>query len=631
LTANKLHRDGHTLRLCRGPDADPPPVAESDRHSPNEAAMFEVGWQGTRPGTPSGHRRAVSSPHDVNYEGRSLGGFHIAHEIACGGMGRVFLAHRVQHERVGQTAAVKLIHPHLAREAEFINMFLDEARIVSSVNHPNVCRILDFGQADGTYYLAMEYVMGESLADVMTHLHLTRETEWMAEPLMKYALHQVCEALYAVHQAEDGEGKPLGIIHRDISPHNIMIGYDGCVRVLDFGVARASEREQVTRTGVVKGRFAYMAPEQMRGLAIDPRADLWSVGAVLWEGLTGRRLFKRETDAQTIMAVTLDAIPPATHPRHAVPASLQRVVARALERDPSRRYDTARDLGLDLLRSESTHPQASMSDVSEWMRRLFELSIAQKRGSLRDAAQAARAASLAGHGQLAARDRHDADDAATCVAARVPLKRLPAVSAPSLSAGSPVPSRARRSESGTLKAVAYEPPAPSTHSTAAGWLTGGTFGALLVAAMVLLVAGPKHFTAAEAAARLDLLAKAVTAGQPVSTRRVFARAPVASSRPVLAPVSVASSPVAARAPSAANLTVADEKPAHAQPVQQLAQEPIAASIDHQEEPTVALDAATRHVTQRLGSRSPGRHVRPRAAPHAGIQSKPKGRRVRSPG
>lgn len=333
--------------------------------------------------------RAREDASGESFQGRMLGGFRIAHEIGCGGMARVYLAHRVQHAGVLQAAAIKVIHPHFAHDQEFINMFLDEARIVSAINHPNVCRVLDFGQAEGTYYLAMEYVMGESFADVMTRLERLPEARDIALPFIRHSLHQACEALHAAHHSEDGRGNPLEVVHRDVSPQNIMIGYDGCVRVLDFGIAHASERLNVTRTGVIKGRVAYMAPEQMRGAQTDLRADVWSVGVVLWEALSGRRLFKRDNDVQTYMAVMDERIPPAGHPSRAIPASLQAVVKRALQRDPDLRYPTARHLGMDLLRAAPHGPQTGACELSTWMHGLFGDSFVRKRVLLREAAQRA--------------------------------------------------------------------------------------------------------------------------------------------------------------------------------------------------------------------------------------------------
>lgn len=321
------------------------------------------------------------------YEGRSLGGFRIVRELAAGGMATVYLGYKVQQAGVRQLAALKVIHPHLAGDQEFVDMFLDEARIASHVNHPNVCRVLDFGRSEGTYYLAMEYVLGETWADVLKRMCASRKAAPMIVPVLAQVLSQACEGLHAAHLAQDSYGNPLRIVHRDVSPYNIMVGYDGSVRVLDFGIASAADRLHTTRGGAVKGRLAYMAPEQMRGLTVDARADVWSLGVVLWEGLAQKRLFPGNNDARTVFAVTQEPVPSLAGTGHPIPFSLQQVAATALQRECSARYDSARAMGLALsrFRSEWSTP-ADPPAVSEWMQTLFERELADKRALLREGA-----------------------------------------------------------------------------------------------------------------------------------------------------------------------------------------------------------------------------------------------------
>jgi serine/threonine-protein kinase len=347
--------------------------------------------KGQARGDHSGTRPIRSSQgRGTGYEGRVLGGFRLARQIASGGMATVYLAHRAQHARIGQAAAVKVIHPHLARDTDFVEMFLDEARIASCINHPNVCRVLDFGVSEGTYYLAMEYVMGETLADLLTQAMRAPEARNVTAALVTQIVAQACEGLHAAHDARDPQGTPLNVVHRDVSPQNIMIGYDGSVRVLDFGVASASERLHVTRKDAIKGRLQYMAPEQMRGQPIDRRADLWSLGVILWEGLAGQRLFRREDETSTIAAVLHEPLPSLASCERPVPASLQRIVARALQRDRDARYTTARELSLALSRSTTgSLPHVGMPEISAWMQSLFVDAIESKRARLREAAEAA--------------------------------------------------------------------------------------------------------------------------------------------------------------------------------------------------------------------------------------------------
>jgi serine/threonine protein kinase len=329
-----------------------------------------------------------TDPQGHGFEGRLLGGFRMVREIACGGMATVYLAHKAGPAGFLQPAAVKVIHPHLARDREFVEMFLDEARIVSCINHPNVCRVLDFGKAEGTYYLAMEYVMGETWGDVLSALKQRPTAQGMIPALLAQVLAQACEGLHAAHDARDPGGRPLSIVHRDISPQNLIVGYDGSVRVLDFGIASAAERLHTTRNGTIKGRFAYMAPEQMRGLACDRRADLWSLGVVLWEGLAQKRLFKRDTEAETVLAVTQDPLPSLAECGHPVPNAMARIALSALSRDREQRYGSAREMGLELSRfAGSSLVPVGMAEVSLWMGRLFGDRIEQKRGILRDAAR----------------------------------------------------------------------------------------------------------------------------------------------------------------------------------------------------------------------------------------------------
>lgn len=317
-----------------------------------------------------------------SFEGQTLGEYRILRPIAAGGMATVYLARKLGPGGFAQNAAIKVVHPHLALQREFVEMFLDEARIISLINHPNVCRVLDFGASRGTYYLAMEYVRGETWADVLQALRAHPGGEAVIPKLSAWVLAQACEGLHAAHEAHDEAGVPVQIVHRDISPQNLLVGYDGSVRIVDFGVAHAAERSHATRDGVVKGRYGYMAPEQMRGEAVDRRADIWSVGVILREALTGGRLFSRENDAATIFAVTEQALP--AWPEH-VSSALRAVADRALRASVQERFDTVREMGRELVRGAEA--DSSSVDLSDWMGRLFADNIAQKAAWLREMIQ----------------------------------------------------------------------------------------------------------------------------------------------------------------------------------------------------------------------------------------------------
>ena len=316
--------------------------------------------------------------------GRAFGGFRIVRELASGGMASVFLARKDGPGRVSQHAAIKVVHPHLSCQSGFVDMFLDEARIVSCVNHPNVCRVLDFGTAEGTYYLAMEYVLGETWGALQAALAADDAGKKALPAISAYVIAQAAEGLHAAHEATDDQGDSLHIVHRDVSPQNIFVAYDGTVRVLDFGIARAADRITTTQAGTVKGRLAYMAPEQMEGKSIDRRADIWSLGVVLREALENRRLFRKGSDAETMMAVTSDPLPEwfgNSSPK------LREIVNRALERELEARYPTAHHLGVELMRfCRSQASPVSMPEVSTWMTRLFKHKLEEKRLMLQEKA-----------------------------------------------------------------------------------------------------------------------------------------------------------------------------------------------------------------------------------------------------
>jgi len=300
----------------------------------------------------------------------TLGGFTLVQEMAVGGMATVYLGHRQGPTGLTQVAAIKVMFPRLVKDAEYVEMFFDEARLTSSIRHPNVCQVLDYGVEDGFHYLATEYVLGETWSDLVDMLHQTAEGRAAAPGLLSYIAAQVCEGLHGVHETRDERGKHLAIVHRDVSPQNVMICYDGTVRVLDFGIASAAERLHETRNGVLKGHVAYMAPEQMEIRVVDRRCDIWPLGVMLWEGATGRRLFKRENSRAR---------------GGPLPGPLMSVIERCVVRDPNARFATARDLGTELSTLRLGPTAVTSTQVALWMRRLFAERFEQKRTGLRRA------------------------------------------------------------------------------------------------------------------------------------------------------------------------------------------------------------------------------------------------------
>jgi tRNA A-37 threonylcarbamoyl transferase component Bud32 len=331
-----------------------------------------------------------SAPSAVRPIGPNVGRYRLCFEIAGGGMAMVYLARVAGPESFEKVVALKCIHRHLAREREFVEMFLDEARIVSRIQHSNVCTLFDFGEADGTYYIAMEYLVGEPLGRVIravskrTDLRRSADTPYFAARIIADA----CEGLHAAHELTDKNGSSLEVVHRDVSPHNLFVTYDGICKVMDFGIASARERIHHTRTGRVKGKFAYMAPEQLWRMPADRRADVWSLGVVLWEFVTMSRLFRRDTDLDTLQAALEQPIVPPSHINPNVPPELDAIVLRALARDRDERYKSARELGRDLTRFVASGKPMGLAELAEWMHDLFPEAEERKRELIARAAEA---------------------------------------------------------------------------------------------------------------------------------------------------------------------------------------------------------------------------------------------------
>ncbi len=274
------------------------------------------------------------------YGGLTLGRYRLRRMLVQGGMASVHLAQLMGPLGVERWVAVKIIHPHLASDRRFVDMFLDEARLSSAIRHPNVCSMLDFGEHEGLLYLVMEYLHGESLWSMLRGAPRTDPLDY---PLLARVVADAARGLHAAHGAVAADGHALGIVHRDVSPQNIMVLYDGFTKVVDFGVARARGRLTRTSTGEVKGKFDYMSPEQLTGKHVDARTDVWALGVILWEATVGRRLFRGSGEGETTLNVMRMPIP---RPRSLVPnypAALERAVMSTLVRDRSRRTATAAD------------------------------------------------------------------------------------------------------------------------------------------------------------------------------------------------------------------------------------------------------------------------------------------------
>jgi eukaryotic-like serine/threonine-protein kinase len=305
---------------------------------------------------------------------RVVGRYALHQAIAAGGMATVHFGRLLGPVGFSRTVAIKRLHPQFASDPEFVSMFLDEARLAARIRHPNVVPTLDVVATGGELFLVMEYVAGESVARLLRSVRSQKQMVPLrvVAATMAGALH----GLHAAHEAKDERGEPLGIVHRDVSPQNILLGADGVPRVLDFGVAKAIGRVQTTQEGQLKGKLGYMAPEQLQGQHVQRQTDIYAAGVVLWELIAGQRLFWGDNQGAVITKVLANTIvPPSsvflrqtgltlTDATMRTLEALDRTVLRALEMDPARRFATARDMALEI---ERRCPPAPASECGDWV------------------------------------------------------------------------------------------------------------------------------------------------------------------------------------------------------------------------------------------------------------------------
>ncbi|HTJ81553.1 MAG TPA: serine/threonine-protein kinase, partial [Polyangiaceae bacterium] len=254
-------------------------------------------------------------------------------------MADIYLVLASTEAGVDRHLVLKRVLAERSRDPVFAQMFLDEARLAAQLQHPNIAQVYDVGKLDGAYFFTMEYVHGEDIRGVMRRL--AKHKQRMPENLALYIASGALAALHHAHERTTPDGKPLNIVHRDVSPSNVMIGYEGVIKLVDFGVAKASERSQESRSGAIKGKIAYVSPEQCKGQSLDRRSDIYSLGIVMWEMLTGRRLYKRDSDFMSMLAVTNEPVPPPSELRPGLSADVERIVMTALEKDREKRFPTA--------------------------------------------------------------------------------------------------------------------------------------------------------------------------------------------------------------------------------------------------------------------------------------------------
>ncbi len=291
--------------------------------------------------------------------------YELLDTIASGGMARVYLG-RMQKGASNKAdpapVAVKILHPHLVDDPDAVALFLDEARVATRIRHPNVVSVRDVDMVGHDLVIVMEYVEGIALSGLLRGLR-DRSMKMPISAVVR-VVAEALRGLHAAHELVADDGEPMKIVHRDVSPHNIIVGADGLTRVTDFGVATSVGRLAQTRTdGVVRGKLQYLAPEQIHRKDPDRRVDVWAAGVVLWECLTGRRLFEGGTEAETLSQILRDPIDPPSTRRHEVPLALDDICLRALERDPARRFATAEDFA-NALEHESDTATGAPADVS---------------------------------------------------------------------------------------------------------------------------------------------------------------------------------------------------------------------------------------------------------------------------
>lgn len=293
--------------------------------------------------------------------GGTIGGrYAICGEIASGGMATVHLARQLGAAGFARMVAVKRLHERFSRDPEFVAMFLDEARIVGRIRHPNVVQTIDVVAEERELFIVMEYVHGESLLRLLQMAN--RKDKVLPPGVAASIMVGALRGLHEAHEAKSETGEPLGVVHRDVSPHNVLVGVDGIARVLDFGVAKASQRIQTTQSGHLKGKLSYMSPEQVSNQPIDRRTDVYAAAVVLWESLTGAKKFYGDSEAAVLNQILLDPPRPPSALNRAVPPELDAVVLKGLARDPSARYADARQMAEALERAITL---ASASQVGE--------------------------------------------------------------------------------------------------------------------------------------------------------------------------------------------------------------------------------------------------------------------------
>jgi eukaryotic-like serine/threonine-protein kinase len=343
--------------------------------------------------------------------GTRFGKYTLLNRIAVGGMAEVFLARQEGLEGFEKTICIKRIRPHLSSQPNFVRMFLNEAKLAAQLNHQNIAQIYDLGRVNDSYFIAMEYISGRDMSRIIPKAERTD----IPFPMV-YALRiasNVCEGLFYAHSKVDAYGNPLNIVHRDVTPENVLVGFGGNVKIVDFGIAKAnSQLEQQTRAGEIKGKLSYMSPEQCMGQPLDGRSDVFSMGSVLYEWVTGYKLFTGENEMAILKSIIDGRIYPPSYFKEDVPEAVERILMKALEKDRNKRYQSAWEMQFDIdtyLASSEFTP--SNIHLSNFLKQIFGDEIEREKEILmRHKEESERQAAAGGHDDDASQEILELED-----------------------------------------------------------------------------------------------------------------------------------------------------------------------------------------------------------------------------
>ena len=429
-------------------------------------------------------------------EFQRFGNYILLDRINVGGMAEVFRGKQVGVEGFARLVALKRILPNISADQDFIDMFIDEAKLAVQMHHANIVQIYDLGQAEGSYYIAMEYIPGVDLKTVWDRAR--RRNRLLPIAMSAYIMQRVAEGLDFAHRKRDDRGNDIGLVHRDVSPQNVLISFEGEVKVVDFGIAKAKNKVSKTQAGTLKGKFGYMSPEQVRGIELDNRSDIFAVGAVLYELIVGERLFLGESDFSTLEKVrNVEMVPPSQLNKSLSP-QIERIVMKALQKNRDDRYRHTSEVSEDLQRYlfESNQP-FQRTDLARYMKQHFKSEIDKEYERLeryRDVSLAnvpaspAQASSASEDIEITV-DDPNAEEAYSKQAASRPASAMPAPSmpAPSMPAPSmPAPSMPAPT---SMPAPVTMTPTPAAPPGLPGWAKGLIAGlsVLVVIALSLVI------------------------------------------------------------------------------------------------------------------------------------------------